>query len=75
MIRNYISFLHFSSTVFGGHYSSPFKLKEELGKAHENKVFFDQGEGLTTIFGITASPAFVVQDGLKLRIEEVLLND
>lgn len=53
---------------------SPFKLKEELGKAHENKVYFDQGGGLTTRFGITASPAFVVQDGLKLRIEEVLLN-
>ena len=54
---------------------SPSKLKEHLGKEHENKVYFDQGGELTTRFGIKASPAFVVQDGLKLRIEEVLLND
>jgi conjugal transfer pilus assembly protein TraW len=53
---------------------SPSKLKEELGKAHENKVYFDQGGELTTRFGIKASPAFVVQDGLKLKIKEVLLN-
>ena len=54
---------------------SPSKIKEHLGKDHENKVYFDQGGELTTRFGIKASPAFVVQDGLKLRIEEVLLND
>ena len=53
---------------------SPFKLKEELGESHENKVYFDQEGELTTRFGIKASPAVVVQDGLKLRIEEVLLN-
>ncbi len=53
---------------------SPFKLKEELGKAHENKVYFDQAGELTTRFGIKASPAFVVQDGLRLKIEEIVIH-
>lgn len=50
---------------------SPSKLKEHLGKEHENKVYFDQGGELTTRFGIKASPAVVVQDGLQLKIEEI----
>ena len=54
---------------------SVFKLKEELGETHADKVYFDQGGELTIKFGIKASPAFVVQDGLALKIEEVLLND
>ena len=52
---------------------SVFKLKEELGKEHENKVYFDQNGELTTKFGIKASPAIVVQDGLLLKIEEIKL--
>jgi len=52
---------------------SPFKLKKELGKDHENKVYFDQAGEITRKFGIQTSPAIVVQDGLHLRIEEVKL--
>lgn len=54
---------------------SPFKLKEELGEKHENKVYFDQHGELVGKFVIKASPAVVVQDGLQLKIEEVLVND
>jgi conjugal transfer pilus assembly protein TraW len=54
---------------------NPFKLKDELGKEHENKVYFDQAGALTTRFGIKASPAVVVQEDLRLKIDEVLLND
>lgn len=50
---------------------SPFKLKEELGPRHENKIYFDQNRELTTKFGIKASPAVVVQEGLRLKIEEL----
>ena len=52
---------------------SVFKLKEELGKEHENKVYFDQNGELTLKFGIKASPTVVVQDGLQLKIEELKL--
>jgi len=51
------------------------KLKEELGAEHENKVYFDQHGELTTKFGIKASPAVARQDGLRLKIEEVVFND
>ena len=51
----------------------PFEIKEELGEEHKNKVYFDQAGEITTKFGIKASPAVVVQDGLMLKIEEVKL--
>ena len=54
---------------------SVFKLKEELGETHADKVYFDQSGELTIKFGITASPAIVTQEGLLLKIAEVLLND
>jgi conjugal transfer pilus assembly protein TraW len=50
---------------------SVFKLKDELGDDHGDKVYFDQAGELTTKFGIKASPAIVVQEGLALKIEEV----
>lgn len=50
---------------------SVFKLQEELGM----QVYFDQMGELTTKFGIKASPAIAVQEGKKLRIEEVALGD
>jgi len=53
---------------------SVFKLKEELGKEHEDKVYFDQHGELTTRFGIMASPAIVQQDGLMLKVEEIKLT-
>jgi conjugal transfer pilus assembly protein TraW len=50
---------------------SVFKLKEELGETHADKVYFDQSGELTIKFGIKASPAIVVQEGLQLKIEEI----
>ena len=52
---------------------SVFKIKEEIGEDHSDKVYFDQAGELTTKFGIKASPAVVVQDGLMLKIEELSL--
>jgi conjugal transfer pilus assembly protein TraW len=52
---------------------SPFTLKELLKDEHKNKVYFDQNGELTTRFGITGSPAVVVQDGLRLKIDEIKL--
>ena len=48
-----------------------FKLKEELGDAHKDKVYFDQHGELTSKFGIKASPAVAQQDGKYLKITEV----
>jgi conjugal transfer pilus assembly protein TraW len=50
---------------------SVFKLKEELGDSHEDKIYFDQSGELTGKFGIKASPAIVVQEGVALKIEEI----
>jgi conjugal transfer pilus assembly protein TraW len=52
---------------------SVLKLKELVGDEHKNKVYFDQNGELTTRFGITGSPAVVVQDGLRLKIDEIKL--
>lgn len=52
---------------------SPFTLKELLKDEDKNKVYFDQNGELTTRFGITGSPAVVVQDGLRLKIDEIKL--
>jgi len=54
---------------------SVFKLKEELGDTHADKVYFDQSGELTTKFGIKASPAILVQEGLALKIEEIVIID
>jgi conjugal transfer pilus assembly protein TraW len=52
---------------------SPFTLKELLKDEHKNKVYFDQNGELTTRFGITGSPAVVLQDGSRLKIDEINL--
>ena len=52
---------------------SPSTLKELLKDEHKNKVYFDQNGELTTRFGITGSPAVVVQEGLRLKIDEIKL--
>ena len=54
---------------------SPFKLKEELGNTHKHEVYFDQNGAMTSEFGIKASPAVVVQDGLGLKIKEIMLTN
>ena len=53
---------------------SVFKLKEELNQNHADKVFFDQHGELTTKFTIKHSPAIAYQEGLKIRIDEILLD-
>lgn len=42
-------------------------------KQCKKQIYFDQGGRLTTRFGITHVPAIISQDGLALRIKEVLL--
>jgi conjugal transfer pilus assembly protein TraW len=50
---------------------SVLKVQEQIGE----QVYFDQMGELTTKFGIKASPAIAVQEGKKLKIEEVKLDD
>lgn len=50
---------------------SVLKVQEQIGE----QVYFDQMGELTTKFGIKASPAIAVQEGKKLNIEEVKLDD
>ena len=52
---------------------SVFKIQEELGELHADKVYFDQAGELSFKFGIKASPAIAMQDGLKVKINEVKL--
>jgi conjugal transfer pilus assembly protein TraW len=54
---------------------SPTTLKELLKDEHKNKVYFDQGGELTKRFGITGSPAVLVQEGLRLKIDEIKLTE
>ena len=53
---------------------SVFKLKNELGELHADKVYFDQAGELTTKFGIKASPAIAEQEDLRLKIEEIAIE-
>lgn len=50
---------------------SVFKIKEELGETHADKVYFDQVGELSFKFGIKAGPAIAYQEGLQIKIEEV----
>ena len=50
---------------------SVFKIKEELGETHADKVYFDQAGELSFKFGIKASPAVAYQEGLQIKIEEI----
>lgn len=54
---------------------SVFKLKEELGEQHADKVYYDQGGELSIKFGIKASPAIVMQEGLSLKIQEISITN
>lgn len=54
---------------------SPFKIKEELSKTGEVEVYFDQSGELTTKFAIKHSPAVAVQEGLRIRIDEIKLGE
>lgn len=53
---------------------SVFKLKEQLGPSHADKVYFDQAGELTLKFGIKSSPAVVEQEGNKLKIAEICID-
>lgn len=50
---------------------SPVELQDKLGF----EVYFDQAGELTTRFGIKGSPALAEQDGKKLKIVEVALDE
>lgn len=54
---------------------SVFKLQDEVGQTHIDKVYFDQAGELTTKFGINASPAVVVQDGKYLKVTEIYISE
>ena len=54
---------------------SVFKLKEQLDQRHADIVFFDQHGELTTKFAIKHTPAVAQQEGLKIRIDEINLNN
>ena len=48
----------------------PFELKKRL----EQEVYFDQMGEITGRFGIMASPSVAVQEELRIRIEEIVLD-
>lgn len=50
---------------------SPLKLQEELGV----NIYFDQQGALTTTFGITHTPAILIQEGLRLKVKEFKLSN
>jgi len=54
---------------------SVFKLQDELTATARGDVYFDQSGELTTKFGIKHSPAIAIQDGLKIRIDEINLTN
>ena len=47
----------------------------DLARRHGRAFYFDQGGTLTERFGLEASPARIRQEGLKLRIAEIPLED
>lgn len=47
----------------------------DLARAHARAFYFDQDGTLAEKFGLKATPARIRQEGLKLRIEEVVLPD
>lgn len=48
----------------------PFDLEKQL----EQSIYFDQLGGITTQLGIKSVPAIAVQDGLKIKIQEVAVE-
>ncbi len=47
----------------------------DLARQHRRVFYFDQGGTLTERFGLEATPARIRQEGLKLRIAEIPLDD
>ena len=47
----------------------------DLARQHGRAFYFDQGGTLTERFGLEATPARMRQEGLKLRIVEIPLDD
>ena len=47
----------------------------DLMRRHGRPFFFDQGGRLAARFGIGATPSLVAQDGARLRITEIPLDD
>ena len=47
----------------------------DLARAHARAFYFDQGGTLAERFGLKATPTRIRQEGLKLRVEELVLAD
>ena len=45
----------------------------QLMRDYQTRIYFDQNGYLTKVFGIKAVPAFVIQNGDRLRVKEVVL--
>ena len=54
---------------------SPFQLMEQWKHQDYPPVYFDQGGKLTRKLGIHHVPAVVVQEGLKLKISEIVVQE
>ncbi|MBL8676359.1 MAG: type-F conjugative transfer system protein TraW [Alphaproteobacteria bacterium] len=54
---------------------SPFQLMEQWEHRDYPPVYFDQGGKLTKKLGIHHVPAVVVQEGLKLKISEIVVQE
>ena len=54
---------------------SPFQLMEQWKHQNYPPVYFDQGGKLTSKLGIRHVPAVVVQEGLKLKISEIVVQE
>ena len=54
---------------------SPFQLMEQWEHQDYPPVYFDQGGKLTNKLGIRHVPAVVVQEGLKLKISEIVVQE
>ena len=48
---------------------------QALMETHGHRMYFDQKGVLTRRFGLTALPSVISQDGLRLRIDEVVVTD
>lgn len=53
---------------------SVLELSKELGTEGQQEVYFDQNGELTGRFGIKFVPAIAMQDGKKIRINEININ-
>lgn len=54
---------------------SVLQLKEEIREEHKDKIYFDQNGEIVGRFGIQHVPAIAQQEAMRIRIEEVKIDD